>query len=133
MLMLRRSGGTTAPGAETIAPLTRIAPASGIEKPRDHPQRRGLPAPGRPEQAHELAVLDGEADRVDRDDAGIALGQIFEREGGHVGTGTKIPAILHGRPPAAVVGDKHRTVAPGAVGCSDAVGLFILRSVQGIT
>ena len=33
MPMLRRSGGTTAPGADTTLPPTRISPASGSRKP----------------------------------------------------------------------------------------------------
>ena len=33
MLMLRRSGGTTAPGDDTTLPPTRICPASGSIKP----------------------------------------------------------------------------------------------------
>ncbi len=57
MLMLRRSGGTTLPGAETRFPFTRISPRIGLEEAREHAQRRRLAAARRAEQADELALF----------------------------------------------------------------------------
>jgi hypothetical protein len=42
----------------------------------DHAQRRGLAAPGRPDQDHELLVADGEVDVVDGVDAVEFLAQV---------------------------------------------------------
>ncbi len=44
----------------------------------DHSQGGGLAAAARPEQAAVGAFVDGETDVVDRDDAAVSLGHIFE-------------------------------------------------------
>ena len=47
----------------------------------EHPQERALAAPRRPDEHHELAVLDAEGDVVDGDHAsGVFLGQRFDRD-----------------------------------------------------
>ena len=56
MLMLRRSGGTTACADEIDLAADADLAAVGLEEARDHAQRRRLAAARRPEQADELAV-----------------------------------------------------------------------------
>ncbi len=51
----------------------------------DHPQQRGLPAAGRPDEDDELAVGDVQVDVVHRDGAvGIPLGDTLEHDFRHV-------------------------------------------------
>ena len=54
-----------------------------------HAQGRGLPAPGRAEQAHQLARLEGEVERLERDGRAerLADGVELERRGHGYGTG----------------------------------------------
>jgi len=47
--------------------------AADLLQPGNHPQRGGLPAAGGSHEHHELPVLDGQVDFVDRADAGAAL------------------------------------------------------------
>ena len=49
----------------------------------DHPQARRLPAAGRADQDHELAVADLEIEIVDGDHISIALGDMIERDCRH--------------------------------------------------
>ncbi len=54
-------------------------------QPGDHAKRRGLAAPRRPHEHHELAVLDREAHGVHRlDPSRVDLGQRLQFHGGHV-------------------------------------------------
>jgi hypothetical protein len=49
----------------------------------DHPQGRGLAAARRAEEHHELAVVDGQIEVVDRGDLSVALRHGVERDAGH--------------------------------------------------
>ena len=48
-----------------VAAADQDLPAARHLEARDHPQRRGLAAAGRPEQRHQLAGLDREGHVVD--------------------------------------------------------------------
>ena len=85
MLTGRRFGGSS----PTSSPKIADAAGGRVLEPGDHPQRRGLAAPGRAEQREELAVGDVEVDVVDRDHRlgalaapGEPLGDALERDGG---------------------------------------------------
>jgi hypothetical protein len=52
----------------------------------DHPQRGRLPAAGRPDEDHEFPVLDVQVQLLDRfGPVGVPLGDVFQRDVGHVG------------------------------------------------
>ena len=58
--------------------------ARDLLEPGHHAQRRGLPAPGRPDEHHELAVGDVEVQARDGLGAvGVDLGGAFDRDVGH--------------------------------------------------
>jgi hypothetical protein len=55
-------------------------PLAGLLEPRDAPQGRRLPAPGRPQQRLEGPVLDGQGEVVDGDLVPEALGEVLDLE-----------------------------------------------------
>ena len=74
MPMSRRSGGTKPPGGDDDASPSSIVPASGRSRPAMQRRVVVLPQPRGPEERVELALLDVEADPVDREDpAALAL------------------------------------------------------------
>src|SRR2546423_75632 len=58
-------------------------PARRLFKARDHPQRGGLAAAGRPDEHQKLLILDIKVDLVYRDDFFKLFGQLFERDASH--------------------------------------------------
>ena len=54
-----------------------------VDEAGDHAQRRGLAAAGRPDQHHELAVLDGQAEVAHRDHAAERFAQADELDARH--------------------------------------------------
>jgi len=60
MAMSRRRGASSV----TSAPSIEILPLGHVLEPGDHPQQRRLAAAGGPDQHHELAVADRQADVV---------------------------------------------------------------------
>ena len=56
---------------------------------RDHPQKRGLPATGRPEQRKKFAGLDRKGDVVDGSEIAEAAGDALDLEQRHRGRGPR--------------------------------------------
>ena len=78
--MFRSFGGTRLTTRASIL----ICPASDLLETGEAPERRGLPAAGRPNENQELAVLDQEIEVVDGDrTVGIGLGQVVEGDCRH--------------------------------------------------
>ena len=67
----------------TSLPSIRIVPAGHLLEAGDHPQERGLAAARRPDEDHELALLDREVDARDDFDAAVALADALEFKVGH--------------------------------------------------
>ncbi len=62
-----------------VAIADRDRPVRDLLEARDHAQQRRLAAAGRPDEHHELAVLDRQVDVVDGDDAaGEGLRDVLE-------------------------------------------------------
>ena len=75
MDMLRRSGGSECAGRGNQFVADADFAGARLDEAGDQPQRRGLAAARRAEQAHQLAVLDGQRYVVHHRDVAIALGQ----------------------------------------------------------
>ena len=80
----------------------KLDPAGGRQvEAADHPQGRGLAAPGRPEQREELARPDRQGDVVDRDDIAEPLREVREADlglGSRRGLGVGLGGEHHDRP-----------------------------------
>ena len=63
------------PVEERIAPEQPSASLGRADQPQEHPQRRGLAGPVRPQVAVDVATLDGQVDMVDRGQVAVALDQ----------------------------------------------------------
>src|SRR6185503_6596465 len=72
------AGGRQAPAVHLDGALARV------EEARDHPERRGLAAAGRPQQRDELARLQGQAHPVDRGHPAEAPADRGEDQPAHV-------------------------------------------------
>src|SRR6185312_4902563 len=59
-------GGREAPGVLVVEP---DAPGGGLDHPVDHAQRRGLAAPGRPDEYRDASRVDGEVEGIDSNGA----------------------------------------------------------------
>ena len=97
MLAGRFQGGTAAMSWPSI----RILPAVGRLEAGQHPQQRGLAAAGRPQQREELALVDVDADIVDRVDVAELLGDVLdldERLGARVLPGLDPRALVAAAP-----------------------------------
>ena len=79
--MLRCSGGRVRAVDDTSRSPTWISPAVGSRKSGDQPQRRGLAAARRAEQADQLPVVDPQRDIVDDRQRSKALGQAAQFNG----------------------------------------------------
>ena len=61
----------------------RSMPSVMLLQPGDHPQGGGLAAARRPEQHHELTVVDRQVEVIDGDDVVEPLGDALEGDAGH--------------------------------------------------
>src|SRR5688572_26023432 len=68
-----------------VAIVEEHAAGARLLQPGDHPQKRRLPAAGRPKEADEGAVRDAEAHVVDGAHRAEALCETVEDEAGHLG------------------------------------------------
>ena len=64
-------------------PLNQDIAAVRCDEAADHPQRRRLPASRRPQQAHQLTVMDIQREVVDRRRRPEALGEVSKLQAGH--------------------------------------------------
>jgi len=68
---------------DPLAPDDHVAGGDVLEAD-DHPEQGGLPAPGRPDQDHELPVLDVDADVVHgREAVAVLLDDVLHLDLGH--------------------------------------------------
>ena len=109
MLAGRFQGGTAAMSWPSI----RIRPAVGRLEAGQHAQQRGLAAAGRAQQREELALVDVEADIVDRVDVAELLGDVLDPDE-RLGV-----RVLPGLDPAALVaarrGAERAVAVPGSL------------------
>jgi len=68
------------------ARLDRVLARVDVLEAGNQPQQRRLTAAGGPDEDHELAVVDGEVQVVDREDVAVLLGDVVEGHGGHAHT-----------------------------------------------
>ncbi len=83
MPMRRRSGGTAAPGRETISPSMAMVPSLGVSKTGDQAQQRRLAAAGRPQQGDEGSGIDIQVDAAQGPDAVKGFADRFDLHACH--------------------------------------------------
>jgi hypothetical protein len=79
------------PDRQQIPALQARRAGGRIDEAGDHLQRSGLAAARRPEQRHQLALVDGERQRIDGEVLAEPLGQAVEFEEGHRPSGPGVP------------------------------------------
>jgi hypothetical protein len=85
-VVLEHHGQVAVPRGLVVDPVVADDHVAGgdVLQPHDHPQQRRLPAARRPDQDHELAVLDVDAHVVDgREAVPVLLDDVLHLDGGH--------------------------------------------------